>query len=49
MTDYSFTSFKKEYYSDNSQSTHQNPLARDSKISSNDIEQSNIAAKLEHC
>ena len=48
MSDYSFTSFEREYYSDYSQSTPPNPLTRDSKITTSNIKHSKIVTQLEH-
>ena len=49
MSDYDFTSFEREYYSDDSQSVPYDPLTNDSVIISDNIDQSNIAAQLKHC
>lgn len=49
MTDYNFTSFENEYYSDNSLSSPHNPLSRDTVISgneSNDTKPESIVAKV---
>ncbi len=50
MSDYDFTSFEREYYSDDSQSAAHDPLTRDSIIiGDEDIDQSSIAAQVKHC
>lgn len=45
MSDYSFTSFEREYYSNDSQSVPHDPLTRDSVIIGSDIDQGSIAAQ----
>jgi polysaccharide deacetylase family protein (PEP-CTERM system associated) len=52
MSDYRFTSFEREFYSDDPQatlSTSSDSLKNDSIIINDDIDHSNIAAQLKHC